>query len=365
VKTRRTQLRACLAIAGLLSLTLAPGLALAAPRSSSIANPCPAGTTWVRPVSVTHRSDGGTVSHYLINGERTDVPVARPGFSPLAASEAELAANGLPPRPTNEADLATWTEDMRAWRRTPDRGLCTTDARAGGAVSDEPVDPEPPTAARFSLNWAGYITDETANTYIAVQGDWKQPSVADTICTNETEATWVGLGGYNTSRLIQAGTAYLRGSTSPVAWYEYLGANGAGIALTIMPNVDVNKADRMHAYVVIQRSTGQTTFYVADNTTSTSQTVIKTLSVSTYYDGTSPDFIDERLSYGGVIQNLYNFTNVPWSNTKVQNTAGTWSSLGSHSEIALDMVNIDSDILAAPGTMTSSTTFLDDYKQCG
>ena len=254
---------------------------------------------------------------------------------------------------------------MAAWRRTPDLGLCETQARAEASQDVVVDDSEDPSGSRNSLNWAGYVTDETSNTYIAVQGDWTQPAVADTICNNETEATWVGLGGYNTARLIQAGTAYLRGSTIPIAWYEYLGANGAGIGLTGMPSVTVRKSDRLHAYVVIQRSTGQTTFYVADNTTGTSQTVIKTLSVSTYYDGTSPDFIDERLSYGGVIQNLYNFTNVPWTNTKVQNTAGTWSSLGSHGEIALNMRNIDTDILAAPGAMTSTTTFLDDYKQCG
>jgi peptidase A4-like protein len=328
------------------------------------ANPCPAGTVWQRPVSTSRLSDGGTLHHYVFGGDATDVAVPPVGFSPGGASDAALARYGMPPRPSGGADLAAWNADMASWHRTPDRGLCTTDAKADADQPGTVPSDADPTGARFSLNWGGFITDETSNTYIAVQGDWTQPSVSDTICNNETHAAWVGLGGYNTDRLIQDGTAYLRGSTTPVAWYEYLGTGGVGINLTTMPSVTVHKGDRIHSYVVIQRSSGQTTFYVADNTTGTSQTVIKTLSVSTYYDGTSSDFIDERLSYGS-IQNLYNFVHTSWTNTKVQNLAGTWLTLGSRNEITLDMENIDNDILVSPGTMTSTTTFLDDYKQCG
>ena len=37
----------------------------------------------------------------------TIVPAA--GFDPLTATDDQLEANGLPPRPTDAADLATWT----------------------------------------------------------------------------------------------------------------------------------------------------------------------------------------------------------------------------------------------------------------
>ena len=327
--------------------------------------PCPAGTTWVRPSSGSTLPDGGTMNQYNIHGETHEVPVPPVGFSPMTASDASLESYGMPPRPTDAAGLSAWKADMANWRRTPDRGLCETPYRSDASKAATTASDDTQ-AAQLSLNWAGYVIDTTSNAYIAVQGDFTQPTVKDTVCTTETEASWTGLGGFNTARLIQTGTAYLRGSTTPVAWYEYLGANGAGINLTTMPSVTVHKGDRIHTYVVIQTSTGKTTFYVADNTTGTSQSVIKTLSVGTYYDGSSTDFIDERLSVGGTIQTLYDFTNVAWTNTKVQNTAGTWSTLGSHTEVAVDMVNVvDHDILAAPAAMSSTTTFLDDYKQCG
>lgn len=57
----------------------------------------------------------------------------------------------------------------------------------------------------------------------------------------------------------------------------------------------------MHSYTVHQTSgAGQTTFYVADNTTGTSQSVIVNLSPS-YYDGRTAEWIDERPLVNGSI----------------------------------------------------------------
>lgn len=164
---------------------------------------------------------------------------------------------------------------------------------------------------------------------------------------------------------IQAGTAYLSGSSTPVAWYEYLGPNGAGIPLTVMSGVTIRVGDRRHTYVVIQTSTGQTTFYVADNTTSTSKSVIKTLSVATYYDGRSDEFIDERLTDSGSLTPLRNFDTVGWYNTKVYTKDGTWHSLGSQTPVEQDMVNASGYYLAFPSTMSSTTTFTDNWIRCG
>jgi hypothetical protein len=66
---------------------------------------------------------GGIANQYVIDGETLEVPVAPAGFSPLTASDTVLEAYGLPPRPTEETDLAAWKADMSAWRPTPDHGL--------------------------------------------------------------------------------------------------------------------------------------------------------------------------------------------------------------------------------------------------
>lgn len=256
---------------------------------------CPPGSTPIRPVSSTIRADGGTDTFFDVEGDGTltKVPTPPPSFDPITASDDDLESYGLPPRPSNRDAAAVWSADMENWKRNPDPGLCATDYRAVQ-----------------SGNWAGYFADGSAGSYHAVQGDYRQPSSLSTTCANSTLASWTGLGGYDSEKLIQAGTAYLLGSTTAVAWYEYLGPNGQGIPLTVMAGVTISPGDRIHTYEVIQTSTGQTTFYVANLTNGTSKSVIKTLSVSTYYDGSTAEFIDERLTYSGSLTALRRFSDV-------------------------------------------------------
>jgi hypothetical protein len=313
------------------------------------ANSCPPGTTAIQAVSKKVRPDGGTDTYYDIDhdGTLTDVPTPPPGFDPLSASDVDLESYGLPPRPANADAAAAWSAEMKGWRRNPDPGLCDTDYRAAQ-----------------SLNWAGYYAAGSAGTYRAVQGDFRQPSSLSTTCANSTLASWTGLGGYNSEKLIQAGTAYLLGSSTAVAWYEYLGPNGQGINLTVMSGVTISAGDRIHTYEVIQTSTGQTTFYVANLTNGTSKSVIKTLSVSTYYDGSTAEFIDERLTYSGVLTPLRRFSDVNWTNAKVFLADGTWHSLGSQSEHAINMVNASLHTLAFPFALSSTTTFTERWNDC-
>ena len=54
----------------------------------------------------------------------------------------------------------------------------------------------------ISGNWAGYVA--TGSSITSVTGSWTVPS-AGTVPPG-LSATWVGIGGYKTSDLIQAGT---------------------------------------------------------------------------------------------------------------------------------------------------------------
>jgi len=360
-------LRRFLILAVLLGgLGAAPVQMVTAADSSLVAAACPPGTTPLKPVTTRVRGDGGTDTYYDVehDGSLTDVPIPPVGFDPLGATDAQLASYGLPPRPTDTAELVSWSTDMASWKRNPDPGLCATDYRADALLrasdgTDSIV------ADESSYNWAGYIAERSTNTYVAVQGDFHQPSSLSTSCSGSTLASWTGFGGFYTQKLIQAGTAYLAGSSTPVAWYEYLGPNGAGINLTVMSGVTVRAGDRIHTYEVIQTSTGQTTFYVADNTTGTSKSVIKTLSVSTYYDGRTDEFIDERLTYNGSLTPLRNFGTNGWYNTKVYTKDGTWHSLGSQTEVQVNMYSeFTGYLMAYPYTMSSTTTFTDDWVRC-
>jgi len=85
---------------------------------------------------------------------------------------------------------------------------------------------------------------------------------------------------------------------------------------------------------------------------------------SSYYDGTSAEHIAEAA--GGTY--LANFGNLNWTNTKVQNLAGDWKSLGSRvpDEIKSKFYYTDFDfhITADPDAMSSNTTFTDRWLRC-
>jgi len=87
-------------------------------------------------------------------------------------------------------------------------------------------------ASTDSLNWSGYVDLPTGTHKVTnVTSTWVVPSVNGT--TPGFGATWTGIGGYNTSDLIQAGTAeeYINGlGPSYYAWYEILPASETQIS---------------------------------------------------------------------------------------------------------------------------------------
>lgn len=323
---------------------------MAASTTSTAVNPCAADETWLRPSSVEVRSDGGTIDDYWVDGVLTQIPQPPASFDPLNASDADLATYGFPARPPTAADLSAWTADMASWQPTPDVGLCATHGLRATIYNND--------------IWSGFDADSSSSTtYIAVQGDYHQPAKGSTSCSSPQEVSWVGLGGYHYPKLIQDGTG-IDTTGHYYAWYEYLSATG-GINITKMPSVTVHAGDRIHDYVVHQTAgLGQTTFYVADNTTSTSQSVIINLG-SAYYDGSSAEMIDERPTINGVPATLTNFGVVNWTNANVQKSNATWYNLGTQTTVEFDMWNSAfTHYLAFPYSLSSSTTFQDNWFNC-
>jgi hypothetical protein len=79
-----------------------------------------------------------------------------------------------------------------------------------------------------SLNWSGYAVTPSGGGVTAVSSSFTVPSAG--LVPPGFAATWTGIGGYNTSDLIQAGTAEQSAPSNPVlgpqyyAWYELLPA---------------------------------------------------------------------------------------------------------------------------------------------
>jgi Peptidase A4 family len=80
-----------------------------------------------------------------------------------------------------------------------------------------------------SLNWSGYAVTPSASNVTAVSSTFTVPSAG--LVPPGFAATWAGIGGYNSSDLIQAGTAEQSAPDNPVlgpqyyAWYELLPAS--------------------------------------------------------------------------------------------------------------------------------------------
>jgi hypothetical protein len=116
-----------------------------------------------------------------------------------------------------------------------------------------------------SLNWSGYAVTPTGGGVTAVASTFVVPAAG--LVPPGFAATWTGIGGYNTSDLIQAGTAEDSLPTLPLvgpqyyAWYELL--PGAEIPLTGCtgdPNCTVTPGDQVA--VTISLVSG-TTWHIA------------------------------------------------------------------------------------------------------
>lgn len=110
----------------------------------------------------------------------------------------------------------------------------------GGATAPvAPVAPAPPGGQRSqSRNWSGYAA--TGGTFTTVSGAWTVPNVS--AGTAGVDATWVGIGGVDSTDLIQAGTQAVvqNGRVVYTAWWETLPQVVREVPLTVNPGDKVN-----------------------------------------------------------------------------------------------------------------------------
>ncbi|MCF3135567.1 G1 family glutamic endopeptidase [Streptomyces olivochromogenes] len=204
------------------------------------------------------------------------------GFRPQTAGPATARAYGFD-APDNPKALAAWRAKYQGYRETIPSVPC--------------VGPSGKSALRFATysgNWGGYVATGHSN-YNEVYDDQNIPSYSASCGPNRSTlaAPWIGLGGYHqTGKLIQQGFASGSGTATQGAslWYEYLNSSHQN------PPVWIGRTNKT-GHVISQYMTysrGKVGFHWYDRTAGSGWSPVNVSGLSSYYDGTTADFITER-----------------------------------------------------------------------
>ena len=260
--------------------------------------------------TITERPDGGHEYHYEINGSPIILAIPPAGFNPLTAGSSEREAYGLPQEPpvTETAARARWEEEMHNFHvqappaslYVPERPHETTSSSAlapelSAQGSTPPGDDEAasPKASQEGCAscWAGYV--DTGATFEKASIFYKEPQRLDD-CAGDEASFWVGLGGYGSQPLDQAGTELGKGFliAENQAWIENY-------------EVPVEKSDEPMPYpffatpgayfqVIVTHSSGRKYTVVFYNSATKEFSAPAVHESREAYNGNSAEFIAER-----------------------------------------------------------------------
>lgn len=306
-------------------------------------------------------SDGGKIYKFIVNGFERLFPVPPDDFDPLTASTEALYTYGFPAKPTDSEELAEWTALMLNYSETPVPSLSFAN-KAPSAVQhlDSASVARSSTEAYANANWCGYAATGTSTEFVSVQGDFRVPSSLTPGYYPYGLSTWVGIGGANSGKLVQAGIASFT-TTSYYAWYEFMGEDIIHPAETIT-SLSINPGDNLHIYVSYETANNRWQYYIANNTTGQSHAAYISAPSADYYDGSTVEWIVERpLMYNTNVSESYfpqlpNFGTITFTNCQAYKRSGVWYGLSILPYQAFTMEALTADtVLAEPGTLTSNS----------
>lgn len=227
---------------------------------------------------------GGTSYDYTVDGMQVQFYVPPAGFDPATASDAQLDEYGFPPRPAAGSSDTTWSQEMSDWTQSiaPPEFLERTNDQS---------------LTKTSGNWSGYAITGNPGSFTHAEAWYSEPTISSSVCPTTAESAWAGIGGFSTSPLAQAGTAWGQpGIGNHQAWWEILPSYAVPVPLYATAgqpfDASVRKVTGGYRFWLENLSNGNT---VAFNVASAS------------YDGTSAEAVVERPSINGVISNLANY----------------------------------------------------------
>lgn len=226
------------------------------------------------------------------DGGWTVIPPA--GWRPKDATPEELEAYGFPVRPDDVVDAQNWDE---TWGRYTDTLKSEPCVFLG--VSALPIS--------YSEIWSGLLDSCAVGGCTRASGVFVQKSFNINACGTSprgSHVTWVGLGGYGNSQLLQTGT-----NENRQAWYEAIAPNNKDIFLTLFNTTRIPAGHVVQADAIFNPSNGRARFQVMDITTGyrylyetgifQNRKGSGTFTAAESWSGRSAEYIDERATVNG------------------------------------------------------------------
>jgi hypothetical protein len=239
---------------------------------------------------------------------------------------------------TDENDYSLVLQDG-SWKIDSNSQPANTDVTA----PTQPQAPAGTSVRNTSRNWSGYVS--TGGTYTSVSGTWvvakPDPKVAG------VDATWVGIGGANTTDLIQAGTEATvsgDGTVSYEAWTEVLPQSTHAVALSVSGGDTVSVS-------ITEQSAGLWLIDLRNVTTGRSFTTTLRYASSR----SSAEWIEEAPSVGRGVAPLDSFGSVAFSAASAV-VDGKRETLGASNAKPVTMANGPDQPLAVPSPIGKDGT---------
>src|SRR3954451_12256222 len=328
------------------------------------------------------------------------------GFSPLTATDAQLAFYGYPERPSSAVALQAWRDEFspanyKGFRAIGASDMCVAQGAGYASVDLPDTDPNdilPDTAGevggtvayRTSHNWAG-IVDTGHTDYNYVYGRMNVPTHYACSAGQDGHFAWVGLGGLPDANgnwgLMQNATGrdYVD-SSYPFAWWEVL-SSSVNIAAVLLSHTSfpVAAGDDISHSTRWEPSYPRVAFYWHDFTQAWSTTVhvhgrsdsgsssdwTVNGHIASYYDGKTAEGIDERPSQTGAgvakLMRLRQHTQSHWRNTASAHGSSANQGVRYWSHKWFTMKNVKETTVLENWSNAPSTndSFNDNWKACG
>jgi hypothetical protein len=234
------------------------------------------------------------------------------GFDPLKAGKADLLRHGFPLCP----DETKSPKAAQAWRKTLSRPLTYVLPK----LRPRPEKKRGPSedAGMTSNNWSGGVLF-TGGPFTGIVGQWTVPSVMPGASGDGDwwSVAWIGIDGFNSPDVLQAGTGQHASRNNGVvtteyfAWFEWFPNSWTEIT-----NLPIHPGDAISAsvrYLGIVSGKPQGSATLTNLTTGVSTTVTFFAPAGTTLKGNCAEWVMERPGINGVLANLPEYGHITFS----------------------------------------------------